>query len=134
MVDSLPGYATLSPFSQALLLSLAGQLTLFWLWSLLLIYKGARHTLGGSWWSAAFVVVAWALIVVVVPVMTGAVAAPAAEIAPMEMAPGGPMDDSGMNVPVPDGSLLPPGDVDLAAPAGQSELPVPDTQDTVEER
>lgn len=134
MVGSLPGYAVLPPLSQALLLSLAGQLTLFWLWSLLLIYKGARHTLGGSWWSAAFVAVAWALIVVVVPVMTGAVAAPAAEVAPMEMVPGGLMDDPGSAISGPDEGLLPPDNAAPAAPADQSELLVPAIQDTAGKR
>lgn len=122
MLTDLPGYTDLSSFSQALLLSLAGQLTLFWLWSLLLIYKGARYSLNGSRWSAALVVIAWALVVVVIPVLTGAVTAPAVSATdvpgmPLEMRPGGPAIDPGlyenpgpeMNVPpAPQDAILVP--------------------------
>lgn len=77
LVVDIPGYADLSPYVQAIILSFAGQLTLFWLWSLSLIYIGARHALHGRWWSSLLVVIAWAVIIVVVPVLTGAVKVPA---------------------------------------------------------
>ncbi len=79
LVVELPGYADLSPYVQAIILSFATQLTLFWLWSLALIYIGARQALHGRWWSSILVVIAWAVIIVVVPVLTGAVKAPETE-------------------------------------------------------
>lgn len=75
-----PGYAELPAFTQAILLSLTSQLTLFWLWSLALIYIGARRALGGRWWSSLLVVIAWAVVVVVLPVISGEIQAPEAEM------------------------------------------------------
>ncbi|MBI5667373.1 MAG: hypothetical protein HZC41_05135 [Chloroflexi bacterium] len=70
------GYAALPTFTRSLLLSLTSRLTLFWLWSLVLIYIGGRMALQGKAWAVLIVVVVWVVIVVVVPVLTGAVAAP----------------------------------------------------------
>src|SRR5262249_52987166 len=49
---------------------------LFWLWSLILIYIAARNALRGKRWSSALVVVVWVILLVVVPVVTGAVKVP----------------------------------------------------------
>jgi hypothetical protein len=70
-------------------------LTLFWLWGLLLLYIGARQALRGRWWASLLVVFAWVAVVVVTPVLTGAVAAPPLEeaIVPGDMMP---VDLSGM--------------------------------------
>jgi len=73
LVTEMPGYANYSPYVQAIILSFATQLTLFWLWSLALIYVGARRALQGRWWSSLLVVIAWAVIIVVLPVLTGAI-------------------------------------------------------------
>jgi hypothetical protein len=70
------GYSALPHFWQSIILSLASRLTLFWLWSLILIYVGARHALHGKRWASALVVVIWAIFLVIVPVVTGAVKAP----------------------------------------------------------
>lgn len=70
------GYSRLPNFWQNVILSLASRLTLFWLWSLILIYIGARNALRGKRWASALVVVVWATLLVVVPVITGAVKAP----------------------------------------------------------
>lgn len=70
------GYGVLPNFWQSVILSLASRMTLFWLWSLILIYIGARNALRGKRWASALVVVVWAVLLVVVPVVTGAVKAP----------------------------------------------------------
>ncbi len=71
-----PGFAERSPTEQALLFSAASVLTLFWLWSLYLIYFGARFALSGRRIPALLVVISWIAIVIVVPVVTGSVAVP----------------------------------------------------------
>jgi hypothetical protein len=73
------GFAALSPLMQALMTSLAARFTLFWVWSLLLLYFGARHALRGKWWSSVLVVILWFVVIVVVPVVTGQVAMPTTE-------------------------------------------------------
>lgn len=123
LLNEMPAYLELPAISQVLLLSLASQLTLFWVWGLLLIYKGARHALNGTRWSAALVVAAWVVVLVVVPVLTGAVRLPEkAEPGgptPVEMFPGGPAIDAGeLRDP---GMVMPEGDV--TSPAGESEMP-----------
>lgn len=70
------GYTTLPAFWRSVILSLTSRFTLFWLWSLILIYVGARNTLHGKRWASLLVVVVWATLLVVVPVVTGAVKAP----------------------------------------------------------
>lgn len=70
-------YTALPVIVQSLILSLASRFTVFWVWSLVLIYIGARTTLNGKHWAVALVLVVWVLVLVVVPVITGAIAAPA---------------------------------------------------------
>jgi len=79
LVTEWTGFAAQTPFVQALLLSLASRLTLFWLWGLLLLYFGARYALRGRWWASLLVVFAWMAVVVVTPVLTGAITAPPTE-------------------------------------------------------
>jgi hypothetical protein len=79
LIPELPGYENLPSFFQLALLSLATQLTLFWLWNLALIYVGARRALNGKWWSSLLVVVAWVLVIVLVPILTGTVKLPTEE-------------------------------------------------------
>jgi hypothetical protein len=102
------GFAAQTPFMQAVLLSLASRFTLFWLWSLLLLYFGARFALWhnvkkkpkaarrgqnppppaeevwvreeGKPFAAFLVVVVWAVAIVMLPVATGAITAPEPEI------------------------------------------------------
>ncbi len=69
-------YAAFPHLVQSLALSLAIHATLFWLWSLILVYIGARQTLRGRWWSALLVMVMWTVVTVFAPVATGAIAAP----------------------------------------------------------
>jgi hypothetical protein len=63
-------------FVKSAVLSLASRLTLFWLWRLVLIYSGARWVLAGKWWSSLLIVLVWAVVLVVAPVVTGHIRAP----------------------------------------------------------
>ncbi|MBL8119689.1 MAG: YIP1 family protein [Anaerolineae bacterium] len=70
------GYSNLPAFVQSVLLSLTSRVTLFWIWTLVLVYIGGRTALEGKWWAVMIVVVAWVIVLAVMPVVTGAVAAP----------------------------------------------------------
>lgn len=72
VVAIVPGYGALPSLLRATLDGLAGQFTLFWLWSLVLIYTGLRHTLQTRWAAALFTVLTWAGLVVLVPVIINA--------------------------------------------------------------
>lgn len=67
------GYTALPTFSQSLLHSLTQQVTLFWLWSAILVYTGARQALRGRWWAAVIAVVIWIVLAALLPVLSGAV-------------------------------------------------------------
>jgi hypothetical protein len=41
------------------------------LWSLALLYFGARYALQGKWWSSLLVVILWVLVVTVAPIVSG---------------------------------------------------------------
>lgn len=69
-------YPTLSAFARSALLSLISRTTVFWLWSLFLLYIGARMSLQGKWWASVLVVIGWIVILVILPVITGTVVAP----------------------------------------------------------
>lgn len=75
-------YAGQTAFVQSLMLALASTLTLPWLWSLALVYFGARYALNGKWWSSLLVVVLWLVVMTVVPVISGEI--DAADRAPVE--------------------------------------------------
>jgi hypothetical protein len=117
-------YTTLPPMTQALLNSLQSHLTIFWVWSLLLFYTGARQALRGKGWACVLAAIIWITLAILLPVLTGAVqpleiaTAQDAEVLPLpevpfeldggsesfEVIPGG-----GMQV-LPDGGIaLPPG-------------------------
>lgn len=91
-IEQWKGYADLSEFQKDIAYSLSTRLTLFWLWSLGLLYLGARYGLKGRTWTAGLMVVAWVVVLVIGPVVAGWVEAPKteadAEIAPMDI----PMD------------------------------------------
>ncbi len=73
LLPDLPGYADFAPLVKNLLHVLFSQFTLFWLWSLLLVYAGGRWSLGSRGWMALLVVLMWVAVQVIVPVATGAV-------------------------------------------------------------
>lgn len=70
------GFDGLPDLARDLLYSLASRTTLFWLWSLVLIYVAGRTALNGKGWAVLIVVFAWAIVLTVAPVVTGAIAAP----------------------------------------------------------
>lgn len=76
LINQWKGYADLSEFQRDVAYSLSTRLTLFWLWSLSLLYLGARYALKGRTWSATLVVLIWAGVLVVGPVVAGWVEAP----------------------------------------------------------
>lgn len=60
-------YQSANPFLQAILKTLASHMTLFWVWSLVLIYIGARHVLQGRMLPSILAVVMWVVMFVAVP-------------------------------------------------------------------
>ncbi len=76
LLDYWKGYNDLSPIVRSIVLSLTSRLTIFWIWTLVLIYIGGRNALNGKVWAVALVVVVWMLILVFVPVLTGTITAP----------------------------------------------------------
>lgn len=77
------GYDELSPLLRSILLSLTSRLTVFWIWSLILIFIGARQALNGKVWAVLLVVVIWVSVVVMVPVVTGSITAPEVAVEPL---------------------------------------------------
>lgn len=58
-------------FVQSLLLSFTSNLTLFWLWSMMLIYFGGRYALRARSWAVLLVIASWTIVLTVAPVLTG---------------------------------------------------------------
>lgn len=79
LLKDIPGYGDLSSTTQALLISFTSRLTVFWLWSMLLVYFGARYALGGWRIVALLIVIAWGLIQIAAPVITEAITVPVTE-------------------------------------------------------
>jgi hypothetical protein len=140
LITEWDGFSAQTPFVQALLISLTSHLTLFWLWSLLLLYLGARHALRGRWWASVLVVLAWVTTVTVVPVISGAITAPPTEEAivtegmPGDMPPDAFPMDGGMEGMSEDGALDPAmsgdtGSMDVAMPDAEAELTDGDSAD-----
>ncbi len=68
LVDQIRGYDEWSRFVQSLVVSIAGHMTVFWLWRLALVYIGARHALNGKRWIIAFVLCAWIALSFLLPI------------------------------------------------------------------
>lgn len=102
LLERWEGYAALPTLAQAVLHSLSLHLTLFWLWSLLLLFIGARRALNGSWWAVAMLLVIWIAFVLLLPVLTGA-------IEPMDTTATD-QDVSGLEQPIPPGDASLPMD------------------------
>ena len=75
------GFYALPFFIQNVLYALFSHVTLFWLWSLVLLYLGARRALNGKRWAVLLTLAAWVIILAVVPVITGTISAPQPETA-----------------------------------------------------
>jgi len=101
LVDEIPLYATADPFTQSLILSATSQTTLFMLWSLLMVYFGARVILGGNRLVVMFVILAWVALLIITPVVTGAIQAESIET---------PTDET--IIEVPPMSEFPPSDIE----------------------
>lgn len=69
LVVDLPGFMEQSTLTQNLLLSLAHQLTIFWLWNMALLFTGARQALNGRWWACALALILWLVIVITIPAL-----------------------------------------------------------------
>ncbi|MCZ7543778.1 MAG: YIP1 family protein [Anaerolineae bacterium] len=67
LLSEIPGYDTWPVFARELLRALASNLTLFWLWSLGLVYIGARRALGGRRWAVGLVLLIWVAVLVFTP-------------------------------------------------------------------
>ncbi len=113
LLDRWEWYNTQSEFVRNVVFSLASNATIFWVWSLVLIYVGGRNTLRGKHWAIALVVIAWAAVVIFAPVLTGQMRAPAVPL-PDELVPPGDEFDFGSGA---DG-LFPGGIDGLEVPPG----------------
>ncbi len=104
LVDEMPMYQTADPFLRSLILSGASQTTLFMLWSLMMIYFGGRFLLRGHRITVLLVIIAWVALLIITPVVTGAIRADSADIT-------APTDD-----PMPDmgdfSEMPPPSDIE----------------------
>jgi hypothetical protein len=67
LLDELSGFNELAGIAQDLLRSFASRLTLFWLWSLVLIYIGARQALRGKQWAVVLMLAVWIAFLVIAP-------------------------------------------------------------------
>jgi hypothetical protein len=70
LLERWAGFTTLPAFSRAVLMTLATNFTLFWLWSLVLLYLGGRYVLNGRRAAVLLVVVVWVIISVLLPAFT----------------------------------------------------------------
>ncbi|MCL4253021.1 MAG: hypothetical protein KJ043_04480 [Anaerolineae bacterium] len=80
LVNDMPMYQTADPFLRSLILSGASQTTLFMLWSLWMVYFGGRFLLRGHRITVLFVIIAWVALLIIAPVVTGAIQAESADI------------------------------------------------------
>jgi hypothetical protein len=79
LLDEWDGYTALAPGAQRLLAAFLSNISLFWLWSLILLYCGARYGLNGKRWVAVLVVLVW---ITAVPTVTALVSEPVTTVAP----------------------------------------------------
>ncbi|GAB4572935.1 MAG: hypothetical protein Kow0077_13760 [Anaerolineae bacterium] len=71
LVGALPGYGNWPGVARRLTEAAAAQLTLFWVWQLVLAGFGLRYTLRARRGAAVFTVLTWAGLVVLGPVVLG---------------------------------------------------------------
>lgn len=94
LMRALPDFAALPAVSQGILTRLGGYLTLFSLWTVLLVYLGARNVLKGSRLVVAFVIVLWGAWLVMAPValssLTTHTSGPLPTVVPIPKAPQAP--------------------------------------------
>jgi hypothetical protein len=73
------GYASLPTLAQRVLATFMSNLSIFWVWGLLLLYFGAHEALRGRRWTAIVVIVMWIAVSTVVPAL---VAQPITSVVP----------------------------------------------------
>lgn len=78
LLPSYEFFTGASPFMQAVMLSTASKLTLFWLWSVMLVQFGGRYALGGKRFIVPLIVVLWVAAQILLPVLSGKITAPEA--------------------------------------------------------
>ncbi|MBN1564907.1 MAG: hypothetical protein JXA10_13755 [Anaerolineae bacterium] len=71
VINELPGYADYPSALRTAARSLAEQLTVFWLWNLLLLYFGARYALTGKRWACLLVLIIWIPLAIFLPTVLG---------------------------------------------------------------
>ncbi len=76
VISNMETYPLWSPLMQQLMLSLAMHTHVFALWHLVLLFIGARQSLGGRRVTVALVLLVWVLIVMIVPMSLGLVQPP----------------------------------------------------------
>ena len=108
LLERWNGYATLPAFSRAVLMTLATNFTLFWLWSLVLLYLGGRYVLNGKRAAVLLVVVVWVIISVLLPALTSPAFSESSTVVPEQLE----LDSGELS---PDGSFM-PGDSDSILP------------------
>jgi hypothetical protein len=64
-------YARLPEFVQRALAVFMSNMTLFWLWNLVLLFLGARYALGGNRLSVMLVIVVWMITASIIPALAG---------------------------------------------------------------
>lgn len=121
VISTTEAYTSWSPMVQQLALSLAMHTHLFTVWHLVLLFIGARQSLGGRRVIIGLVLLVWVLVAVVVPMPLGLVQPPADPVT-VDMGgdfpPGGePFLPDGGGEPVPpDGNFAPPIENEIVIP------------------
>lgn len=115
-------YQHLSRGQQTLLLSFATRFTLFEWWTVILVYIGARQALRGKRWVVMQVVAAWIALIIVLPVLSGSIKAPAAPPASSDIIPGQEISPGGA---IPGGIDVTPGGEKIPPDTGGSSESVP---------
>lgn len=103
LAEQIPWYPMASPLIQGLVDSLLVHLTLFWLWSFILFYFGARYALSGTRAASILATVAWVVVLICVPPILSppAPVSDVVELLPpeMEMMPEGALELPSAEIP-----------------------------------
>jgi hypothetical protein len=120
-------YRAMNESQKTVALSLAIRLTLFGLWTLILVYLGGRSALRGKRLVVLLAVLSWAVLIVVLPVLAGSIDLPGDELEPGTELIDPSMGDPGM-MPQDGGPLIiPEGEMgSVAPPPVESGLPAPE--------
>ncbi|MCZ2094921.1 MAG: hypothetical protein LC121_01370 [Anaerolineae bacterium] len=81
LLDDWSGYSVLTEYGQRIAAVFLSNLTLFWLWDVLLLYLGARYALGGRRFMVFVVVVLWVVASTLIPAL---VSEPETRLAPRQ--------------------------------------------------